>query len=906
MRERWQKVDEVLHRAMELRSPEREDFVARATADDPELAGEVRSLLAAHREAGTFLESPAAERVKGTAEPILSWEGKTIGPYEIVETLGHGGMGTVYLAVRADDAYQKKVAIKRISPGALNEELLQRFRAERQILASLEHPNIARLYDGGTSPEGLPFLVMEYVEGLSIDRFCEEHRLSLEQRLELCQPILDAVSYAHRKLVVHRDIKPGNILVTPQGVPKLLDFGIAKLLAPDGEEGGDWTRTSHRRLTPNYASPEQLRGDQITTASDVYSLGVLLYQLVTGHLPRRLEISASGKLDTPTGQPPTLPSKVVLRAGEASGDSSFRSRYGVPAKQVSRKLRGDLDTILLAALREEPERRYPSVEQLSADLRRARDGLPVQARKDTFGYRAGKFVARNRSSVAAALAFLVLLVGFLVTTVRKNQEIARERDRVAAESEKALLENRKTRQVSAFLQDLLEGSDPWQTGRRDITVREALDRGATSLASRSGMDPQIRALLMETTGSIYSKLGLYDEALAHLERSLELRRASGGDEEIAAGMVSLGAVATEVGDFERAKELLDGALEIRQRVFSAQDPRMAEIHAAQADLRFEEGGYLAAIEGYEAALEIYRALGEIEGTDAARAMNQMGLALVFDGRPAQAEPLFEDSLRVFRDQLGPDHPWVAVTLDSLSEIASRKGDHATAEALGREGVAISRRVFGDVHPDLGQKLNNLSVLLSRGGKDDEAIEMQKEALGIARKVLGDEHQYIALGLSNLGSLQKQMGRFEEAEAALVESLEVFRKTSAPGNPNGAFILVSLGDLYRQTGRLELAESTLRAGVEERRRALGGEHVLTAIAEGMLGGCLVEMRRFEEAEDLLVRSFEIQEAIPGHDRNELVVVLRNLVHLYEAWERGEQGEPYRARLRGLVPETREGA
>lgn len=443
--ERWQQVRSILDRAITLPQSERSPYLDRNCADDPELRDEVESLLRSHEEAGSvFLKNPAANLMTALEVGIISRIGSRIGVYQILGEIGHGGMGEVYRAVRADGQYEKAVAIKLVRGGYDTAGLLQRFRHERQILASLDHPNIARLLDGGTTEDGTPYLVMELIEGERLDVYCDAHRLSISERLRLFCEICSAVHYAHQRLIIHRDLKPGNVLVTSDGIPKLLDFGIAKLIDPDSLA----ETTLIRPMTPEYASPEQIRGEPITTASDVYSLGVVLYQLLTGRSPYPGDTRSSlhmGKAICETD--PAKPSSAVLKPAPTSQeqlppgtpDHLASVREGSPAK-LQRRLSGDLDNIVLKAMRKEPHQRYTSVEQLAEDIRRHLQGLPVIAVKGSFAYRANKFIRRNRMAIAAASLLAITLLGGIVATIRQAR-IARKQADIAS-SERARAEKR--------------------------------------------------------------------------------------------------------------------------------------------------------------------------------------------------------------------------------------------------------------------------------------------------------------------------------------------------------------------------------------------------------------------------------------------------------------------------------
>jgi serine/threonine protein kinase len=474
--ERWRLIEELFHAAVELPPNERGDFLASACGGDVSLRAEIEKLIDGDDRAGSFIETPPALDKTTIALPEPDAEsitGLRLGAYEVTREIGRGGMGTVYLAARADEEFRKRVAIKLVTAGFDHESIIQRFRNERQILAGLDHPNIARLLDGGTTESGAPYFVMEYIEGQTIRDYCDSHRLSTIERLKLFRTVCSAVHFAHQNLIVHRDIKPANILVTADGTPKLLDFGVAKLLSPIAQ-ATDITEVTSRMMTPEYASPEQARGETITTASDVYSLGVLLYELLTGHRPYRVDSrSLIEIIEAICEQEPAKPSTVIGRTETSPG--AGRTEVTLTPEAVSdardsephrlrRELEGDLDNIVLKAMRKEPQRRYASVEQFSEDIKRYFKGLPVIARRDTLSYRTSKFIARHKAGVAAAALLIIALLGGAVTTLWQAHVARQERDKaerrfnqVRQLANSVLFEYRKTARVDSSSRDVSTG-----------------------------------------------------------------------------------------------------------------------------------------------------------------------------------------------------------------------------------------------------------------------------------------------------------------------------------------------------------------------------------------------------------------------------------------------------------------
>ncbi|RMI19785.1 MAG: serine/threonine protein kinase, partial [Calditrichaeota bacterium] len=551
--EQWQNVQDLFEKALTKPPSERENFLKEACGDNSQLYREVASLLQADSDTHDLLKSPAFDTF-GFMDS-LPHSGQRIGPYRVIEELGMGGMGAVYLAERADGQFEQQVALKLIKTGMATQQILKRFQSERQILARLQHPNIARLLDGGITDDGAPFFAMEYIQGEPITAYCDRHRLSIEERLKLFIMVCEAVQYAHRNLVVHRDLKPNNILVTEEGVVKLLDFGIARMLDEESLAVGGQTLTQAgtRVLTPEYASPEQVRGEPVTTASDIYSLGVLLYELLSGKRP--YEVSSTSPLEMEKiicQTTPPKPSSAFKQLANTNPEHPVESppgeiarRRGTSPEKLKKQLSGDLDTICLMALRKEPERRYQSAQQMAEDIKRYLTDRPLLARPDTFEYRFRKFVGRNRTLLTGISMVMVLITALVIYyTVR----LSRERDR-------AQLEARKATQVSQFLSSLFEVSEPGQSMGEAITARELLDKGAARLETELATQPEVQATMMDVIGEVYYSLGLYDQSLSLLQKALDIRRRLFGEvhPDVARSQVALGNILREMGKYPEAE-----------------------------------------------------------------------------------------------------------------------------------------------------------------------------------------------------------------------------------------------------------------------------------------------------------------------------------------------------------------
>jgi tetratricopeptide (TPR) repeat protein len=791
--ERWQQVKAVLEEALEQEPAGRASFLATACGEDRELREEVESLLATDAETGDFLAEPVFGPYRG--EPDRPGEGERLGSYRLLREIGHGGMGTVYLAVRADD-YEKRVAIKIMGLGTA-EEIIRRFLAERQILANLDHPNVAKLLDGGTTASGRPYLVMEYVEGRPIDEHCAG--LPLPKRLELFCAVCAAVHFAHQNLVVHRDLKPANILVTPEGSPKLLDFGIAKLLDPERHDPA-FTEIGLHPMTLDFASPEQVRRGTITTASDVYSLGVLLYHLLTSRSPYGETADQEALERSVLEDDPRRPSNVV------------------DGREEARRLAGDLDTIVLRALDKNPARRYASAEELAADVRRHLDGHPVLARPDTLIYRTGKLVRRHPVGATAAAVFLVLILGFSIAMTFLFQEAVEERKRAEQERVRAEQEQGRAESVSELLVELFAIPDPSLSRGETITAREVLDRGVGQIAEDLKNQPELQAELMDTMGRAYRNLGLYTPARDLLERSLALRRAT----------------------------------------LEPDDPRIAEsLHALAVHLR-RMGNDAAAEPLVREAVDLqFRVFGE-EHPETLKGLNNLASVLEAKGELAEAESLYRRVLALKQRVHGREHEDVARGLNNLAHLLQVKGDLAAAEPLYREALAIRRKVYGrEPHPEVASSLNNLASLLEDQGDERGAEALYREALNMRRLLFRDPHPDVARACNNLALLLQRRRDFAAAEPLYREALAIL--DGIPGlkrHPDRATFLRNYASLLAETGKAAAAEPLAREAVSILREGQPPSPERIAAAESVLGGCLTALGRHAEAEPLLRASWEV--------------------------------------------------
>jgi serine/threonine-protein kinase len=822
--------------------------------------------------------------------------GELIGPYRILRVLGQGGMGEVYLCERADDQYRKQVAIKLVSRGLLSRQVQTRLRTERQILATLDHPNIARLLDGGTTGDGVPYLVMEYVDGEPIDEFCDRRELTVAERLQLFQVVCSAVQAAHRSLIVHRDLKPSNILVTADGTPKLLDFGIAKLL--------DVRQTAHtvamtqadiRILTPDHASPEQIRGQHVTTASDVYVLGVLLYELLAGRRPFRVEgLRLSDIERLICEQQPTLPSQALnpAQVGTAELERTASQRRTTVAR-LRRQLAGDLDNIVMMAMRKEPERRYGSVELLSADIAHHNRGMPVIARKDTWGYRARKFVSRHTLGVVLAGGMVVLLAAFAAAMYVQAERIREQRDEANAQRARAEAEGKRATQVSSFLVDLFRRSDPTEHRGEKMTADEILERGARRIDVELKQDPETQSHMMEAIGKVYLSAGQTDSALPLLERSLELRRTLFGAEHVmtASSMQSLAAARREKGDYAEAEKLLREALRIQQSKLGADNDAVATTLSSLGGVLMDRGAVEDAEKTYRQGLAIYVDKGIEVDPGATDIMNGLANVLTYRGEHAAAEPLYRRALDIDRELRGESHPDVAIEMANLATAMQMQGKLAAAEPLYVQSIEILRRVNGAEHPYTITILGNYGWFLQLKGELDESERVLREVLALRQRKYGEGHTLVAYDKSNLADVLYERERLPEAERLYRDAVANFETTLGPDHQYVAASLTGLARVYAESGNEQRVAALIERAVTIWRRELPADHWRIANAQAAMGLCLLRQKRYALAERNLLDNYAVLEKQRGAGSADARRVRAWLVILYQDWGRPERAARY---------------
>jgi serine/threonine-protein kinase len=769
--------------------------------------------------------------------------GQEIGHYRIIREIGRGGMGAVFLVERADGEFQQKVALKVVRRSFADSELTRRFRQERQILASLNHPNIARLLDGGVSASDEPFLVMEYVEGLRIDDYCAGCDLSTSGRLRLFLNVCRGVSYAHQHLVVHRDIKPSNILVTGEGVPKLLDFGIAKLLDP--EQSGEHTQTEMRAFTPDYASPEQIGGGQITTASDVYSLGVLLRDLLHGGRSSPDEREAPGRWRSET------PGQKTIATNLPTDQDDGKERY----KTSLRRFAGtELENIIAMARREDPSRRYGSAAQLAEDVQRYLDGLPVRAQKDSFTYRVGKFIRRNKVGVAAGAIVLLTLVGGIIATVWQARRATREARIAAHERDRARVEAAKAERINAFLQNVLGFSQvnwlsPNPQKKNVSTIAEALDEASRRAESELGDQPEILAAVQFSLSQSYAAQGKSDVAEQHLRASWETRR----------------------------------------RVLGPEHTDTAQSMTALSEVLVHQGKYAEAESISREAVAVYRLArerGDVNPIWFAISLNNLGISLISKGDATAGEAALLEAVEVGADFTGEARGGIAAIYGNLGISRGNLGDIDGAVAYLQKSVEELHRLPGEPGVGLAIGIGNLGSFLTIKGEYAQAEPLLRESLDSYRKTVGEKHQWTAWSVNFLADNYCEQGDYRRALEEVNRALEIQQQVLHEGHIDYARSWTVLGKILTRTNDLKGGEGYLRRALELRIRALKPGHWRLAETQGALGENLIAQKRHSEAEPLLIESHtSLNTSLSARDPRTQDARSR-LVTLYEAWKKPE--------------------
>jgi eukaryotic-like serine/threonine-protein kinase len=834
----------------------------------------------------SWWELSGDEPVDAELNPDEQLIGSLIGHYRITGILGSGGMGRVLLGERADDQFTHKVAIKLVRSELVSKQVQSRLKIERQILAALDHPNIARLLDGGTHA-GVPYIVMEYVDGKPIDVYCNERRLTIRQRLALFRIVCSAVHYAHQNLIVHRDLKPSNILVTTDGTPKLLDFGIAKLL--DSRQLSQTMAVTHidsRLMTPDHASPEQVRGEPVTTASDTYVLGVLLYELLTGRKPLTVRPERLADLERAICEQTPAPLALGLRSDSRLPQDFLEElcseRSSSPAR-LRKELSGDLESIVAMALRKEPERRYSSVEQFSDDVARFLDGMPIVARGDTWAYRTHRFVARHPVGTAMSALAAVALTAFSIVMGVQAQRIADER--ASAE------------QVSAFLVGMFEQADPEQSRGNEITVKELLDSASRRMSGDLQRQPGTKSKLLATLGTVYGALGNYEDAERSLRESLVLRRQNlrFDDSAIADSEHRLAEVLIETNEFAEAERLLEAAVATNRKQFGSASPEVAQTLQTLARLRRKQERLDESASLYAQAVQILENATPKDYSALVSVLNDWAVLLDYRKDFAGSESTYRKALELGREHIGADHQFVGQSTLGLAVALAGRGKYSEAQPYYAQAIDLYERIFGADHPQTVVALANYGSFLRRAGDHAEAEKVLRQTVEMQAHVSGANSVRTAYARVSLGLLLVETGRGEAAKREFEAALATYHAELPPDHQYIGAALLGLGraQLELQQSR-EAADSLARASTIARRQFASNSLAVASIKAAQ-GGALLAQNRLDEAQAALLQSYPVLLSTRGANDAYTQQVRGWITTLYTKQGKAEQASQYFASL-----------
>lgn len=892
---RWEKIQSILDQVLDTVESERDEKLISLCADDTLLKQEVQELLETDNQSDTLFERPAVELASSLiekedklADTLPEITVSQIGPYTLCEELGRGGMGVVYRAERNDGEFDQQVAIKLLSKeakGTKGSLVMDRFRREQQLLASLVHPNIARLYDGGFTESGQAFIVMEYVAGMHLDQYCREKGLSIDARLHLLLKVIDALAYAHNQLVVHRDIKTSNILVTFDGQVKLLDFGIAKLL--EGHELADLTRTGEHIMTPGSAAPEQFKNQNVTLATDIYQLGLIAYELLTGKQAYRDKArSITDLVQMISQEEPSPPSVIIDKTTVFQANESRGNEYvsEVDIRKVRNKLQGDLDAIVLKMLMNAPSDRYSSMRALEADINAYFNNCPVMARKNDFSYFAQKYIRRHWRSLSVACAFFVFLVSYAVTVTYQAKEIREALIRTEIEREKS--EN-----VSVFLTNVFKAADPNVAGLEEVTAETLLDQGQERILSELKDVPEIQTHMLNLFGEIYFSQGLYAKSESVFEHLLEKQRLKKqADHDLANALRQLAVSRMYNGKYEQAKALFEESLTIYREISPSKREQYAEVLAAYGELKYWQGEYDSAVDMLGESIKILKPLNDGQHEKLAEALNNLANIQHARGEPFEArnnmrktlsiqknilgekhsyysvyltnfaimlvdmevfdeaENLANQALELQRELLDQDHPYIAETLKSLGVLNYRRGELVTAESYLRAVVSM----YGESKTSISQATSFmwLGSVLQDLEKYEEADDYYKKMIAIFHSV-SPSGEAVGRGLGRIASLAHAQGDLILAQARYKEALDLMPEK----NMRATFSMVGYSQLLLEMGDAKSAEKYLREALEIRIGKVPSSHSFIAEIEVLLGIALQHQGLNEKAEPLLTRGLE---------------------------------------------------
>jgi len=875
---RWEQIQTLFHEAAERPAPEQLAFLQSACGDDPSLLAEVLALLEEDSRGASLLDrgvAHAAYQMVGDAVHA-SIRTKQFGPYRIKEILGEGGMGVVYLAERDD--LGNLVAIKVLRDAWLSPARRERFSIEQRILAQLNHHGIARLYDANTLEDGTPWFVMEYVDGVPLTDYCSENNSSIDERLRLLRLVCEAVQYAHQHALIHRDLKPSNILVKRDGSVRLLDFGIAKQIE-ELDVPVNQTRTALRLMTPAYAAPEQIRGERTGVQTDVYALGVILYELLAGRLPFDLSHMTDAEAAVAiTMQEPAKPSIAAQDTAENTNEQTH-----LPA--ATKAAWSDLDVLCLTAMHKDPARRYQSVEAFIRDVDHYLKGEPLEAQPDSLRYTLGKFANRHWQAVSAAVAVLAIVVGLVIFyTVR-----------LTTARNAALAEAARTQRIERFMTNLFQGGDPSAGPADDLRVVTLLDRGVQEARSLD-TEPAVQAEMYETLGGIYQKLGRFDQADSLLEPSLAKRKSLFGSDspETAKSILALGSLRDAQAKYDEAEKLIRQALDINTRRLPRNDPAIAKAQLALGRLLEDRGAYTQSIAILEQTAQRYSTPGS-SPADLADTLHELANANYYAGHYEVSDALNQRVLAMYKEIYGDRHPRVADILINLGAVRYDLGHYSEAERYDRQALDIVQAWYGKDNADTAADLTILARALVFENRFDEATGLLQQSLEIKERKFGKVHPSVASTLNELGNVASKEGKYDDAEGYFTRMADIYRQIYPDGHYLVGIAISNLASVYTAREQWSRAEPLYREAIRIYSEKQGPTHVNVGIARIKLGRTLLRQQRYAEAEAETRAGYDILITQMDPKVSWLINARKDLAEEYDALTQPGQAAKFRAEI-----------
>ena len=879
--ERWQEIEQIVDTALTKDKSQRKEYIHKACKGDKDLIKSVTQLLENIEKSGetNYLEDPnvhqefRSDLAESVDQPTgKSLVGKQIDQYEINDLIGHGGMGSVYLAERTSGTYHQTVALKVMRRGMDTPANIARFKREQHILAKLNHPNIARLIDGGITDENLPYLVMEYVDGIPLYEYCNTHQLSINDRLELFQSVCHAVQHAHSNTVIHRDLKPSNILITKDGTVKVLDFGIAKLLEPENPETTFFeTRTGARMLTFVYAAPEQIEGETVTTATDSYTLGVVLYELLAGVHPFDLEDKNLTQIEQVIrNKVPTSPNNKFRQLPEKKQRNIATERNTNPSV-LADTLKGDLDAIVMKALRKEPDARYDTVEQFLKDLRRCKNDQPIVARKDTFRYKTSKFFKRHKAGLSVAAGFLILIASFAGFY---TWQITQERNRAQLEAEKA-------EEVTDFLVDILGTSNPYRSQDSvglDITLGSILQQGSRRIDQELNDQPAVEAELKTVMGQVYFELGELGKADSLLTQSMAIHRnnTSGTPGDKAETLRMLAFLNQDEGNYKKAENLLQEAIEtFKQTRDGPVNDDVAISLTRLGNLKwFNQGNFKAADSLLNKALVLEQEIHSDNHLHIANVNNDLAAMTHGRGLLTEAKPYYQAAIAEYRNLAG-NHANLAIILSNYSALLLDMGDYTEAKNIQQEALQMHRKQTGEESIDVALGIGRLGKIALNQGNYQKADSLLNLSLNKTKNIYGKSHPYIARLHLDLGRLAMHRQKYQSAGNLMQQAHSEYQKVYPKKHPRQSDPLLRLGLLHSNLDNLDEAKSYFTKSLDIRKASYPIESWHVAEAQAFYGNYLLRTEEYEKAEKMLAKSYDNALRIRGKDDAFVKEIRRNL-------------------------------